>query len=120
VPGAFWPLLIALGVAGAVTLGLVVVLGIFPARPRYLVPVGGMVIGNAMTAAAVALNRLGQDVTDSRAQIEATLALGPTSAEAIPHRRADRARRRRAHAGALVAEPRPDPRAAQGGHMLGR
>jgi putative ABC transport system permease protein len=83
VPGAFWPLLIALGVAGAVTLGLVVGLGIFPARPRYLVPVGGMVIGNAMTAAAVALNRLGQDVSDSRGQIEATLALGATATEAI-------------------------------------
>jgi len=83
VPGAFWPLLIALGITGALTLGLVVALGIFPARPRYLVPVGGMVIGNAMTAAAVALNRLGQDVIDSTAQIEATLALGATSTQAI-------------------------------------
>jgi len=83
VPGAFWPLLIALGVTGTLTLGLVVALGIFPARPRYLVPVGGMVIGNAMTAAAVALNRLGQDVIDSTAQIEATLALGATATQAI-------------------------------------
>ena len=33
VPDAFWPLLIALGVAGAATLGLVVALGVFP-RPR--------------------------------------------------------------------------------------
>jgi putative ABC transport system permease protein len=83
VPGAFWPLLVALTVAGAATLGLVVALGVFPARPRYLVPVGGMVIGNAMTAAAVALNRLGDDVTDARHQIEATLALGATGPEAI-------------------------------------
>ena len=83
VPGAFWPLLIALGVAGAATLGLVVALGVFPARPRYLVPVGGMVIGNAMTAAAVALNRLGDDVADSRRQLEATLALGATGRQAI-------------------------------------
>jgi len=83
VPGAFWTLLIALAVTGALTLGLVVALGIFPATPRYLVPVGGMVIGNAMTAAAVALNRLGQDVIDSAAQIEATLALGATATQAI-------------------------------------
>src|SRR5256885_5464355 len=41
--------------AGAATLGLVIALGIFKAQPRYLVPVGGMVIGNAMTAAAVTL-----------------------------------------------------------------
>jgi putative ABC transport system permease protein len=83
VPHAFWPLLLALAVAGAATLGLVVALGVFPARPRYLVPVGGMVIGNAMTAAAVALNRLGDDVADNRRQIEATLALGATGGQAI-------------------------------------
>ncbi|HET7177955.1 MAG TPA: ABC transporter permease, partial [Solirubrobacterales bacterium] len=75
VPGAFWPLLVALAVAGASTLGLVVALGVFEATARYLVPVGGMVIGNAMTASAVALNRLGDEVADSRARIEATLAL---------------------------------------------
>ena len=67
-PGAFWPLLIALALAGATTLGLVVALGVFEPTPRYLVPVGGMVIGNAMTASAVALNRLGDEVADSRAR----------------------------------------------------
>jgi putative ABC transport system permease protein len=83
VPHAFWPLLIALGIAAAATLLLVLVLGVFPATARYLVPVGGMVIGNAMTASAVALNRLGDDVRDAAARIEATLALGATSTEAI-------------------------------------
>lgn len=82
VPGSFVPLLVALALAGAATLGLVVALGIFEATPRYLVPVGGMVIGNAMTASAVALNRLGDEVADSRARIEATLALGATAREA--------------------------------------
>jgi ABC-type iron transport system FetAB permease component len=43
----------------------VLLLGVFPAEARYLVPVGGMVIGNAMTAAAVALNRLGDEVHDN-------------------------------------------------------
>src|SRR6185295_11856198 len=82
VPDSFWPLLIALAVAGASTLGLVVALGVFEASARYLVPVGGMVIGNAMTASAVALNRLGDEMADSRARIEATLALGATAQEA--------------------------------------
>jgi putative ABC transport system permease protein len=82
VPDAFVPLLIALGVAGAATLGLVVALGIFEPEPRYLVPVGGMVVGNAMTAAAVALNRLGDEIADNSPRIEATLALGATSTEA--------------------------------------
>ena len=82
VPDALGPLLIALALAGASTLGVVVALGIFEATPRYLVPVGGMVIGNAMTAAAVALNRLGHDMRSSAREIEATLALGASSSEA--------------------------------------
>ncbi len=82
VPNAFVPLLVALTSAGAATLGVVVALDIFEPTPRYLVPVGGMVIGNAMTASAVALNRLGDEVGESRAMIEATLSLGASAQEA--------------------------------------
>jgi putative ABC transport system permease protein len=82
VPGAFLPLLAALSLAGASTIGLLVVLGVFDIEPQHLVPVGGMVIGNAMTSAAVALDRLGDEFAASRANIEATLALGATSAQA--------------------------------------
>jgi UDP-glucose/iron transport system permease protein len=82
VPGAFWPLLIALALAATATLAVVLLLGVFPAEARYLVPVGGMVIGNAMTAAAVALNRLGDEVHDNAGRIEATLALGATATQA--------------------------------------
>lgn len=83
VPNAFWPLLAGLTVAASATLALVVAFGVFPAEPRYLVPVGGMIIGNAMTAAAVTLNRLGDDVQSSSARIEATLALGATYTQAV-------------------------------------
>jgi putative ABC transport system permease protein len=82
VPGALPALLLALGTAAALTLGLVLALGIFDPKARYLVPVGGMVIGNAMTAAAVALNRLGDEVKASANLIEATLALGATARQA--------------------------------------
>jgi putative ABC transport system permease protein len=83
VPDVFWPLLGALSVAAAGTLGLVVALGIIEPKPQFLVPVGGMVVGNSMTAAAVALNRLGEDVNDQARQIEATLALGATPSQAV-------------------------------------
>jgi len=82
VPNAIGPLLIALSLAAVATLGLVLALGIFAPKPRYLVPVGGMVIGNAMIAAAVSLNRLGDEIADQRQRIEATLSLGATSAQA--------------------------------------
>jgi putative ABC transport system permease protein len=82
VPGALGAIAVALSVAAAVTLGLVLALGVFPASPRYLVPVGGMVIGNAMTAAAVALNRLADEVHGRAGLIEASLALGATARQA--------------------------------------
>jgi putative ABC transport system permease protein len=82
VPGATVPILLALSVAAAVTLGLVIALGVFQPEPRYLVPVGGMVIGNSMTAVAVVLNRLADEMHDGRRQIEAVLALGATSQQA--------------------------------------
>jgi putative ABC transport system permease protein len=82
VPGAMPAIVLGLSAAAAVTLGLVLALGVFEAKPRYLVPVGGMVIGNAMTAAAVSLNRLADDVRDARLRIEATLSLGATATEA--------------------------------------
>jgi putative ABC transport system permease protein len=82
VPDAFWALLLALALAAALTLGLVVALGVFKPQPRYLVPVGGMVVGNSMTAAAVALNRLGDEMRSQAREIEATLALGATARQA--------------------------------------
>jgi putative ABC transport system permease protein len=82
VPGAWVPIALALSSAAALTLGLVLALGIFDATPRFMVPVGGMVIGNSMTAAAVALNRLADEVRSDAGRIEATLALGATARQA--------------------------------------
>jgi putative ABC transport system permease protein len=82
VPGAAVPVGIALAVAATATLGLVVAVGIFEPDARSLVPVGGMVIGNSMTAAAVGLSRLGSEMRRSAAEVEAALALGATSRQA--------------------------------------
>ena len=78
-PDAFGPLLVALALAAAATLGARGRARRLRAEPRYLVPVGGMVVGNSMTAAAVALNRLGDEVPTRAREIEATLALGATA-----------------------------------------
>ena len=82
VPAAAAPIAVALTAAAAVTLGLVLGLGVFAAEPRYIVPVGGMVIGNAMTASAVALNRLADEVRTHARQLDATLSLGATARQA--------------------------------------
>src|SRR5436190_13511106 len=82
VPGALVPIALALASAAVVTLGLVLILNVFEPKPRFMVPVGGMVIGNAMTSASVALNRLADEIRDKSGLIEATLALGATARQA--------------------------------------
>jgi putative ABC transport system permease protein len=51
-------------------------------NPQYLIPIAGMVIGNAMNAAALAVERLQSEVRASRNVIEAHLALGATAYQA--------------------------------------
>jgi len=58
--------------------------------PRYLVPLFGMIVGNAMNGAALAAERLASEIESRRGEIEAWLALGATPARAAaePTRRA--------------------------------
>ena len=44
--------------------------------PRYLVPLFGMIVSNAMNSAALAAERLASEINARRAEIEAYLALG--------------------------------------------
>lgn len=62
-------------------------------NPRYLIPLFGMILGNAMNAAALAAERLAGEMEARHAEVEAYLALGATSVYAArePVRRALRA-----------------------------
>ncbi|HEX8120174.1 MAG TPA: iron export ABC transporter permease subunit FetB [Solirubrobacteraceae bacterium] len=82
VPEGLVPIALGLTVGASATIGLVVAVGIFDVEARALVPVGGMVIGNAMTATAVALNRLGDEMRRGALEVEAALALGATARQA--------------------------------------
>jgi putative ABC transport system permease protein len=70
-------------VATVATLGLLLALGVIPATARYLIPLGGMVIGNSMNAASLTLTRIRDDVREQRPKVEAALALGATSRQAV-------------------------------------
>ncbi len=83
VPHALGVLLVALALSTGATLGLALAVGALPAVPRTLIPVGGMVIGNAMTASAVALSRLEHEIRSSAREIEARLSLGATARQAV-------------------------------------
>lgn len=68
----------------ALTLGYVtqVVVGIHEPSSRYFIPLGGIVLGNAMTAGALAAQRFHDELRDRRPEIEAALSLGATPAQA--------------------------------------
>src|SRR6185295_16144408 len=84
---------VAMLIGSGLTLAYVtqVVLRVSPwYEPRYLVPLFGMIVGNAMNGAALAAERLDSEMTSQRATVEAFLALGATPARAAaePVRRA--------------------------------
>jgi putative ABC transport system permease protein len=83
VPRAFGVVALAVGVAAVATLGLLLALGVVPATARYLIPLGGMVIGNSMNAASLTLTRIRDDLAEQRLKVEAALALGATSRQAV-------------------------------------
>jgi putative ABC transport system permease protein len=83
VPRAFLVAVVAVGVAAVATLGVLLALRIVPATARYLIPLGGMVIGNAMNVASLTMTRIRDDVAEQRLKIEAALALGATSRQAV-------------------------------------
>ena len=83
VPRAFAVAALAVGAAAVATLGLLPALGIVPATARYLVPLGGMVVGNSMNAASLTMLRVRDDLAGRRREVEAALALGATSRQAV-------------------------------------
>jgi putative ABC transport system permease protein len=83
VPGALPLLLVSLTVAVAATVGLALAVGAIHASSRALIPVGGMVIGQAMVASGVALSRLQFEIGSAANEIEARLSLGATSRQAV-------------------------------------
>jgi putative ABC transport system permease protein len=80
---AFTVSAVGIGIAAAATLGVLLTLQIVPPTARYLIPLGGMVIGNSMNTASLILSRIRDDVNAQRLNIEAALALGATSRQAI-------------------------------------
>ena len=72
----------AIGTVAVVTLGVVFGLGIFPLEARALIPIAGMMIGNAMSASILASRRVVAELGDHSLEVEARLALGMSSTDA--------------------------------------
>jgi len=85
-PGAQAIAALALTVSTAVTLAYVIGV-IVQARPwyepQYIIPIAGMILGSAMTSAALAGDRLQGDLRVRADEVEARLALGFSGREAV-------------------------------------
>ncbi len=85
VPGLFWIALAANAATAVSGFAVAFGLGIFPVEGRTLVPIAGMLIGNAMKSGIVVAERLVEALSDGRAEVEARLALGqPWTAASRP------------------------------------
>jgi putative ABC transport system permease protein len=51
-------------------------------HPQYMIPLAGMIIGNSMNSAAIALDRFQHDIVQQKPEIETLLALGATPEKA--------------------------------------
>jgi len=80
--GGFRISFISIFAGAAATLGVMLALGIIDASPNYLIPLGGMIIGNSMNAVSLGFERIGSEVRQRRGEIEAALCLaaGPQKA----------------------------------------
>ena len=76
---------VALAVGAGLTLAYVDALVVRPGQwydPRYLIPLFGMIVSNAMNAAALAAERLASEIEARRGEVEAYLALGASPGQA--------------------------------------
>ncbi len=85
VPGVFGWVGIAIACGISVTMALLLGLKIIQFSPRYIIPVGGMIIGNSMIASGLVLNRFLEDLIIKREWVETYLSLGASPDLAISH-----------------------------------
>jgi putative ABC transport system permease protein len=84
-PGILPVALVANAGTAVVGLGIAFGTGMFPVEGRTIVPIAGMIIGNAMKGGVVAAQLLRDEVAGRRDEIEARLALGlPGDAAMLP------------------------------------
>jgi len=81
-PGAYAIAASAITLASALTLVLLVALDVVPSTARYVVPLGGMIVGNAMNVVSVVGTRLREELKSERRTIESALALAASPSQA--------------------------------------
>ncbi len=77
-PNAFLLNFSAMLAGSVITIATMYVCNIITLEARYIIPLGGMIIGNSMNASALTIERLSSDIRSNRLPIETSLSLGKT------------------------------------------
>lgn len=81
--GVLIRIIIAITATELVTMGVLIGLHIIAATPKYVIPVTGILMGNAMIVSGLFLNHMDREIQASRGEIETLLAYGATTKQAI-------------------------------------
>jgi putative ABC transport system permease protein len=88
VPGAPTVAALSIAIASGISVAVLFGLGAFDFNARNLIPISGMLFANSMTAASLTGARLRDDLMDKVLEVEARLALGVHTSEALrPYQR---------------------------------
>lgn len=79
---AFISSFIAITVGAGITLAVLILSGSIEFIPMQVIPIAGMIAGNAMVAVGLCYNNLGQRVISEQQQIQEKLSLGATPKQA--------------------------------------
>jgi uncharacterized protein (TIGR00245 family) len=77
------PVALAVSAGAAPIAALVMLSGVVPLRGEALIPIGGILVGGAMTAVSLAGRRLRDELRVRRGEVEAALALGLERRDAV-------------------------------------
>lgn len=83
IEGIWWRIVAAITLTELVTQGLLLGLQVVPPTPRYVIPISGMIVGNAMVASGLFLNRMQSEAKNHRKEILTILSLGGSPKQSI-------------------------------------
>ncbi|CAI2719651.1 ABC-type uncharacterized transport system, permease component [Nitrospina watsonii] len=82
IPNAYGIAFAGILAGSGVTFGILAAAGVIAPEAKYIIPLGGMIIGNSMNTASLAMNRLTGELSHQRRRIETLLALGANARQA--------------------------------------
>ncbi len=82
-PGVLGAVIISLVLTEGLSMLILLGLDIIKSTPQYVIPISGMIVGNAMVVCGLLLNSMKAEVAARRPEIEVALSLGATPREAV-------------------------------------